>query len=385
MSFDAERAHREMQALAFPRRSGSPGAEQARAYLLARLHEAGLTPVLEPFTFSGRLVERIVPAVVLAVAGLVLAATLAYFVSPAGSLALLLLGFLAGLPATRWSYRVERLLDSGELRQSANIVATLTDPPHPRRHVLLMAHSDSKSQRLPIAVRTGAALGALGGGGLLLLGALWGGLRPGGPLPAGVVVGAGLISTLGLGVLALNPSGNASPGALDNAAGVGVLLELARAVPALGLQQTRVTLVITGAEEEGLAGAVRFFQAHEGRLGPEAVLINLDSPGAAPEVTLLSVFGLPPMGAAPDLVRLARAAARTAGIPVRTLWLPAGAGTDHFPAALRGIAAVTLASLGPAFRRSHTPLDTPAGVLPEGLGNAGRLVLALLRALDTEE
>lgn len=375
------RAYADVQRLAFPRRTGSADCSCAAGIVRERLRAAGLEPVTEPFTFSPALLGRAFPALVLSAAGVVLASTALYRRTPRLSAATLALGFAAGLPATRWSRRVESLLDGRPQVAAENVVARLCDPPAPARHVILMAHYDSKSQRFPMPLRMAAAAAAGAGGGLLFAGAV--GAASGiARLPARLVQAAGLVGAAGLASLASNTSGNRSPGALDNASGVALLLELARTLPALSLQRTRVTLVATGAEEEGLAGSVRFFQAHADDLGPNPCLINLDSVGAAGRVAVLSAFGIPPMGRAPVLVALAQEVAGELGIPLAAPFLPPGVGTDHFPAALRRIPAVTLSCLGPGLRRIHTPADCPALVTPEGLEEAGRLVLGMLARLD---
>ena len=418
--FDPERALRDVEQLSFPRRCGGPGEARATEFVMGRLREAGLSPTLESFSFSLLLLDVVAPLILLACAGVVAAATLLFPRAPAAALAVLLAGFVATLPATRWSPRLERVLGFRARLRSANVVARLPAPAEARRHLVLMAHRDSKSQRLPIWLRIAAAVGVLAGGGLLLAAVVAGLVFGATAWLEALARGAGGITVLGLVALLLNRSGDRSPGALDNATGVAALLELARILVEHPPAHTRVTVVCTGAEEEGLAGAVRFFEEHAAELGvggpgeatssflpPRGVgrratvaaenwalprpdhlgtcLLNLDTVGGAESVAILSHFGVPPVSTGRALAAKAQEVADREGIPARCLYMPAGAGTDHFPAAIRGIPAITLSSFGPCLRRIHTPADTPALVSPEALGHAGRLALALGRELDDEQ
>jgi len=382
MRFQAERAHADAVAIAFPRRSGSEGSARARGHIVAQLRAAGLDPILEPFTFSPVLMELALPLALLAVAGVVLAATFTYPSSPATAMALLLLGFLAGLPATRWNRGIERLLDRGVQHEGINVVVEIPAPADADRHLILMAHYDSKSQSLPIPARMAAAFAVIGGGIFLCASAFLGTLARGHVISPASVLVAGSLSAIGLLVLGTNRSGNASPGALDNATGVGILLEVARQLSETPLSHTRVTLLFTDAEEEGLAGAARFLQSHGDALGPAPLVVNLDTLGVGGAIGVLSHFGIPPVGTGARLAQVVLEVAAEERLDVRSVYLPAGAATDHYPAAYRGIPALTLLSVGRGLRRVHTPADIPSRVAWEGVDAAGRLLVGLVHRVD---
>lgn len=382
MRFEAERARANAVAIAFPRRSGSEGSARARGHIVAQLRAANLEPAIESFGFSPLLMELALPLAVLAVAGVVLAATFTYPSSPGAAMALLLLGFLAGLPATRWNRGIERLLDRGAQHEGINVVVEVPAPADADRHLILMAHYDSKSQRLPIMARMAAAFAVLGGGVFLCISAILGTLARGHVIPPAGVLVAGSLSAIGLLALGANRSGNASPGALDNATGVGILLEVARQLSETPLSRTRVTLLFTDAEEEGLAGAARFLQSHGDALAPAPLVVNLDTLGAGGAIGVLSHFGIPPVGTGARLAQVVLEVAAEERLDVRSVYLPAGAATDHYPAAYRGIPALTLLSVGRGLRRVHTPADIPSRVAWEGVDAAGRLLVGLVHRVD---
>ena len=70
-----------------------------------------------------------------------------------------------------------------------------------------------------------------------------------------------------------------SPGANDNASGVGVVLELARRLREKPLAHTEVWLVFTGCEETGAHGMAAFLDAHDAQLGDDAIYVVLDMMG----------------------------------------------------------------------------------------------------------
>ena len=98
-------------------------------------------------------------------------------------------------------------------------------------------------------------------------------------------------------LLQFNFTQNRSPGAFDNASGVGVLLELARSVTANPLSHTvRLTFLSTGAEEYGMCGALRYIQQHAADYDPNRTyVVNLDGVGAAGKLTLITSYGMPPV------------------------------------------------------------------------------------------
>lgn len=175
-----------------------------------------------------------------------------------------------------------------------------------------------------------------------------------------------------------------SPGAIDNAAAVAVLIELARTF-AVAPPPTPVLLAFTADEEVGLVGA-EALAAQRGHEIDFAIALDLIGGDGA-----LSINGASTLIGEAELRWLARAADR-AGVVVRaplphrvvSRWWPQVERSDHGPFTRRGIRAIHLYDRGHdgdwIDLAYHSPADVPARVHPESLDELARV----LRALTTE-
>ncbi len=174
-----------------------------------------------------------------------------------------------------------------------------------------------------------------------------------------------------------------SPGAVDDAASVGVGIELARALvheaPA-----SPVILAFTANEEPGLVGA----EALAARLGDEvAFAIALDLIGGSGELSLNGASTL--IGT--EEMRWLAAGAERAGVVIRaplphrvvSRWWPQAERADHGPFTRRGIRAVHFYDRGQDGEwidlAYHSPRDRLPRVARSSLDEIGRLLLALTR------
>ncbi len=227
-----------------PRAAGSAGEERARTYCADYLRRAGFTVTEEQFSYSPVPGKWAVP-----VFGVL---SLTWFVGLAGSLdrtvpeqtvhALLPILPLIGLIYIFAQRAIRR--PRHFLKRATNLVATRG--PAPR--IWLMAHLDSKSQRVPMLLRiagiltASAALAATTVASFIPLvydlgNAFW--------IPVTIAGAAGSVAVL------LSTVGNRSRGAVDNATGVAAaLLTAAESGP-----DAEVGVLLTSAEELGLAGA----------------------------------------------------------------------------------------------------------------------------------
>lgn len=152
-----------------------------------------------------------------------------------------------------------------------------------------------------------------------------------------------------------------SPGANDNASGVGVVLELARVLAG----SKGICFAFFGAEEEGLYGSTRLaaWMAQRGE-APEAVVV-LDMVGLGDAlITAGDAF-------------LARELSQTGalvGVELSPGDLPPGTDSDHSPFLKMGIPAVLLHR--PDDLSYHTPGDRKEKVQPHLLQEVGEAVLA---------
>jgi len=388
------------RALARPRRVGSGEDEAVAREIAQRLEQCGWTVERQPFRFSN-LVNVVIAVEVLAC--LLLAATAAWSsVIPAWISAILIPVVLTLTNRIVRAAHTRAVVLEGEARRPARLLpqfATanlIASPPHSpdnpsAPHLYLVAHYDTKSQFMPIVVRVTLFVAAIGGGvsfsGLTLAGLLLPALLPAANL-AGMLA---MITAIPLAVLLLVKAGNASPGAVDNASGVGTVLHLAECLtahldPSTSSGQAldnrlRVTILITSAEEFGLLGAAAYLRQNESRLrqhtrsgGP--YILNFDGVGVDGSLYYTDA----PARSPGCLVNLLREACSELGIPMRKYALP-GALFDHMPFAQRGFDAVSLTTIGRATRFVHTANDSADKLDARGFEQAGRVALRVIEKL----
>ncbi len=162
--------------------------------------------------------------------------------------------------------------------------------------------------------------------------------------------------------------GQVHPGADDNASGVAVLLELARAMAAERRPPRTVVFAAFAGEEEGLQGSRHFVANPPAGLplaGMRAVL-NLDTVGrlGTNELTVLAT------GTATEWVHVFRGVAFTTGVPIRSI-AGAAESSDQLSFIERGIPGVQLFTQ--AHLDYHRPSDTPDKIDVDGLIKVARV------------
>ncbi len=372
-----------VRAFAFPRFPGTDGERKAADLAAARLEAEGLSVTREPFRASLTALRRLRFLIHGVLACLVLTVGL---VAPASAEVGAFFGIsflLLGAGVSRWSNVVESAFDRGSAITSENVVGRRAGRgEHPLCFVFL-AHLDSKSARLatfwPSLMILVAFTIAIG----LTLAAVLSAGRGSGALPAAMCVPLAVVAAAALLASPFNPSGNESPGAMDNASGLAVLLEAARTLPAdVALADAELVFLATGAEEIGLAGAMRWIQAHEKELDRKrTVFVNVDSVGVGRGLIGLNAKGHVPGGR--SMASVVKVAARASGVRTKILGALPGVGVDTIPIASRGFATVTIVGqvLGSASRRIHSPSDTIEHLNETGLVDAATVVGEIARTI----
>jgi hypothetical protein len=407
MEFDAEVALSYARAISRPRQVGSGEDEKVAGEIAARLEQFGYQVERQPFQFSTAPTWFLRLEILAGLLLILMAFGVRRFGAGTEALpaAMLLLLLVAIGPinrmvesnsvvpdpdasVSRWSALCLRM---GNRYTSANLVATRPDLPDDPTlpHLYLVAHYDSKSQWMPLAVRivlfTAVILGSLSFAGLTLLGLVWPMLALAANVAGIVAIGAGL-PLLFLG------AGNASPGAIDNASGVGVVLHLAECLARRSdlLDKLRVTVLVTSAEELTLEGASAFVRCHEDQLRSQAksgglYILNLDGPGVDGKLYMvgeengrLTPYANPASHA--SLASLVRAACGELQVPLGKFLLP-GAMFDHIPFARCGFDAVSLIAVGGTSWAVHTPADLADRLHIRGFEQAGRVVMRVIEKL----
>jgi Zn-dependent M28 family amino/carboxypeptidase len=240
-----------------------------------------------------------------------------------------------------------------------------------RPRYVVMAHLDSKSQLVPLALRAPAIVLTVLAWLAMLIIAVVAIVEPVGG--AWVLVSTAVGVTAGI-LLLLSYAEDKSPGALDNASGLTALLGLAEQQREHG----DVGFLVTDGEELGLAGA----RAIAGQLPPVFGVINLDGLDDDGEFQLIERFGLRRKGLAPHLAAALLAAAEDLGYEANRRDLPYGVLVDHVPIVEAGQPAMTIMhGSARSLRRVHRPGDSVDNLRGRGIERTMKLVAAALDRL----
>ncbi len=357
---DAARRH--LAALAAePRPAGGAAEARARAYAAGVLAAAGYRVREEPFTYSSAVGRYGAPVAGAASLLVLAAAALAGMRDRPAVAGATLLGALAALVAAAgWVSREGVLRLPLARRSSVNLVA---EPPaadgaaeaaEPPR-VWLVAHLDSKSQPVAMSLRVAGvsalvaawvaafALAAAHGAGWMDAARaqrLW---------PALAVLAAAGALPVSMAVV-----GARSAGALDNASGTAAVLLAAEGEGLRGLpDDITLGVLLTSAEELGLAGARAWVAARGARGEPAGLALNCDGVDDGGRTTVM-------LGARVEgrVVEAVRAAATARGAPVDVRRLVPGILVDAVALAAGGWATLTVSrGTWRTLARIHTAAD----------------------------
>lgn len=258
-------------------------------------------------------------------------------------------------------------VSSGRLgrQTSVNLVALRGVDPV----IWLCAHLDTKSQGVSTLVRMGTLMAAGASATVLALLHLIRALGGGAPGLAWIVMGT-VLAVAGVVMMAC-VVGNASPGAADNASGVMAVLSAAA-----GTDEKPLGVVLTSAEELGLAGA-KAWAASDMETGRRRLrlVINCDTLDDVGDVRCV-VHKATDRAIAADLV----AAGAAVEVPIRVTRHTPGIMVDSAALAARGIPAVTLSrvTLG-TLQRIHTSRDTADRLSGSGIDRAAAAMTSFVR------
>lgn len=342
-----------------PRPAGSPAAASAGEYCAEVLRRAGYTVSKQEFEFSRIPGAFFTPAVGAILLVAVTSASGARRGAPWAPLLCLAVGFclVAGGAALCAGDGVLRL--PFLRRRAANVVGVRGDA---KPRIWLVAHLDSKWQPVSTFWRTAGIVLSSTAFGLAFVLAL-SRLFPGHQrewwwVPLALVWPGALLMIASF-------VGDRGPGALDNASGVAAVLGAAEAIPA----SCRVGVLITDAEELGLAGARAWARQWEGAPG---IALNCDSVDDVGRFTLMFSGASAPQQPTDALLR----ASAAAGERARVVRLLPGVLTDSVALAARGWRTVTL-SRGTlrTLSRVHTMSDDEAHMRGSGIPAAVQVLV----------
>ncbi|MBI5715464.1 MAG: M28 family peptidase, partial [Chloroflexi bacterium] len=258
-----------------------------------------------------------------------------------------------------------------------------------RPHIYLVAHYDSKSQIMPILVRISLFAFVIGGGltfSLLSIISSFSFISLN-PFISSFPNLQSLISTLGILLLLaslpliLLDVGNKSPGAIDNASGVGTVLHLAEC---LALREDLrdaidVTILIPSAEEMGLMGAAAYVQHYLASLRDEKELyvLNFDSVGIEGRLCYVDADNKHKPS---RLLSLVKQTCKETNIPLSHFSL-IGALMDHIPFARAGFEAISFTVSGKASWWIHTQHDSVKQLHPKGFAEVGSVAMRVIEKI----
>ena len=379
-TYDAKCAYYHITQLAMPRMVGSAGETETQDYIVQQFTELGLEVSWEPFVFT-KFPAEVLPRILSALFALIVL-SVPWFGErfPIPICFACVLSLTIAICFTQWQKWLEGLYNVGRRHRTENIVATNSaNRDNNTPTFLFVAHYDSKSQVLPIAVRIvayGIAIVGLIALTIVLLVKVIALIS----LPNSIVWSMAGITSFCLLLLQINVTENRSPGGFDNASGVGVMLEVARVLMARN-EEKSVTFLATGAEEYGMCGALRYIQAHADAYNREnTYVINLDGLGVGKGVNLVTRYGIPPTRTTRTLANLFRTSGEALGIRVSERYLPIGVGLDSIPIASRGFETVTLTAsgVGSVALKIHSKHDQSELLNAESLQQVGELIVDVI-------
>lgn len=377
-----------------PRPSTGPGERRAAEFIAAAMRATGGEPNVESFLSpkSGWRPFALASAMALAAEALFLlwprpagAALASAIVASALACAILELLFIPNPLA--WAL---------PKAPSQNVWMRIAPRGVARGRVLVVAHYDT--HRTPLAysspawVRIFRSLTSLGMGASALLAAIFaaGILFPG---ASGLRAASLLVSVIHLLLFALTAQADLAPhtpGANDNASGVGALLALADRFRASPMESSDLWFLATGCEEVGLYGMRAFVRAHEAdlrdRKAPFSV-VNIDSIGGRgcgpcfiSSEKLLATFP-----SDPGLLALAAETMRDRPDLEARQAAYQGAYTDGAIAIKAGLPTITFLGLDKRgwIPHVHQMSDVVANVDPEALARTTDFIEALIRKIGS--
>ena len=363
MSVATARRHLERLARA-PRPAGSESEASARTYCAGVLRDLGFAVTVVPFEYSsapGRWATSAGGAV--SIGAIAAAGHLGNRGYALEALVLLVLTLLVATPLALWTARRGVLSMPLGRRTGTNLVAMRGSA---APVVWLVAHLDSKSQPVPTAAR---ALGIVGSAvvwlaALATAAAQWRGFDVGGYWPAIAI--AGVVTGL---PVAASVVGEKSAGALDNASGVATVLGAAER-----LTDDRVGVLLTSAEELGLAGARAWAATN-----PPGIALNCDGVDDVGTLVCMRSGNSSRSRAAGAFA----AAAAACGVKLQVRSLVPGLLVDAVALADAGWDTATLSrGTWATLARVHRPSDDLAHLTGAGIDDAARVMAAAAESLQ---
>ena len=387
---DVDNAYRITKKLAFPRLVGSKGEIKANIIVVDEFKNAGYESISrDTFRTSLHIWIFIRYIFLILGSGLILLA-LSFYLSPFLTIGITVINIYFSSRALKVSTSTEIKLSRNETYNfnTENLFVNLKSR-NSKSKIVFMGHWDSKSQSFPTSIRIVIFLTFILGSAILhLLYIILCILRIffnfNLPFVPNILLDACLIIA-SIGVLNyFNKTGNDSNGAYDNAAAVGVLVELARYYKENPLNNIDLVFLSTGSEELNLGGAIHFIKKYKDDFDKSSTyFINLDLVGGSDVIRLTSSYGIPRKISSNKLNNSFLKSAEELKIKIKDIYSPTGVWSDFMPIVQEGFEACWLGS-EPGLKFVHTVKDNMNLVSKKGIRNILFLCKDVTEKLDKE-
>ena len=335
-----------VEALAFRRKAGTDGETNAINYIQKILEKEGITSTKETFTWSSGNIVRVILVffflyMVLCEIFLCMYSYIWFILIL--NILLIIIIIRVILPLLNWT----KIINFGKKIKSSNVVAKLeaSEMKNGRPVIIFSAHHDTISRRYPqqlylILLRIGFLTGLMYVVFNLILSS-WSILNLLNMIPTTQMFNFFNLFTIWLGIgfeisiilILLNSRKNNSIGALDNASGVAILLELTKLFHQNPLKKMDLIFLWCAAEEVGLWGSKQYCAQHFEELINEydmdkSIVLNFDVIGSY--IGLLDKIGLVSKKKMNNnLNDIIIATSKQRNIPITREDRPLGAAGDH--------------------------------------------------------
>jgi len=385
-----ENVYRITERLAFPRLIGSEGEKRAREIVVEEFEKVGYNPIFRDefkTSFYNMILIRFI-FVILGAALILLA--LSFYISPFLTLVMFIIDVYLMFKALSFSVSSKIKLSRNESYnyETENIYTELKSK-NSKIAVIFMGHWDSKSQTFPTSTRILIFLISVFGALILFLSYFFLSLLKilfnlNLSLLNNILLDCCIIIAIIGAVNYFNKTGNDSPGAFDNAAAVGVLIELARFYKSNPVSNIDFIFLSTGSEELNLGGAIHFIHKFKDEFDRKSTFfINFDFIGGSELVRLTSSYGIPRKPSSTKLNRLFLESAEQKEIKIKDIFSPTGVWSDYMPIIQEGFEACWIGS-EPGLKYVHTKHDNMDLISKKGISNVLNLCTDVVKKLETE-
>lgn len=387
-NLNEENVYRITERLAFPRLIGSEGEKKAIEIVVDEFKKVGFNPIFRD-TFKTSFYNWIFIRFIFLLTGsaLILLA-LSIYINPFLTLGFLVLDIFISVKALGRTNSIKLSKHEVYNYETENIYAKLKSK-NSNAKVIFMGHWDSKSQSFPTSLRVVIFLLSVFGSLILMiiyfiLSLLEILINLNIPILNNILLDVCIIIAIIGALNYFNKTSNDSPGAFDNAAAVGTLIELARYYKLNPIDNTDLLFLATSSEELNLGGAIDFIQKHKDEFDKNSTFfINLDLIGGQELIRLITSYGIPRKVSSKKINKLFLESSEELKIKVKDIYAPTGAWSDYMPIVHEGFQACWLGSQ-PGLKAVHTKKDTMKLISKEGLKNILLLCVDVVKKLDNE-